>query len=129
MKTLLLSVALFGACVMSCKKNNNNSPNLLLLQHKWMVISENGEALRYAGMPSDYWNFATDSKLYTYVNQVYDTSVYSLHSDGQTLSLYQITNGARSNTAVDFTLRSLNDTQLILSHSSGIISSLDSLKR
>ncbi len=130
MKALLFFVAFLFACtIFSCKKSNNNSAALQLLQHKWMIISLNGEALRYTGMQGDYFDFATDNKLYRYFNNMHDTSVYNLYSNGQTLSLYQITNGVKSNTPDNYHVGSLNDSQLIISFSSGSIFAIDSLKR
>ena len=133
MKTIIrvfLSVCFLSVFTLACKKNNNtSSKNLLLLQHKWMVVSVNGEALRYVGSSEDYYNFSTDNFLYTYVNKNYDTANYRLISDGRTLLLYHVVNKLKSNTPTTFNIIALANSQLILSNHNGILFALDSLKR
>jgi hypothetical protein len=126
---LLALTPLCFIVLVSCKKNNDNASNLELLRHKWMLVSENGEALRYVGNTDDFYDFAMDSKLYRHINKTNDTSFYDLLPKGKTLSLYQVTNGIKSATAIGFTIKTLTDSQLILSYSNGIIFSLDSLER
>jgi hypothetical protein len=130
MKGLLFSFIVISIImIVSCKKDNNHSSNLTLIQHTWMVVSENGEALHYAGTPGDYFDFAPDNKLYRYVDKIYDTSAYTLLPDGRTLSVFPILHGVESATPMNFNIKSLTGTDLILYYSSGIIFSLDSLKR
>jgi len=116
--------------IVSCKKNNNDSSaKLALIQHKWMIVSINGEALRYVGMADDYYNFGTDGFLYMYINKSYDTSSYALLSDNSTLLLYPIMNGVKSNVASSYNIKVLTNNQFVIGSSNTITHSLDSLKR
>ena len=129
-QTLLL---VFGLTFVSCKKtdNNNSSAKLELLQHKWTLISRNGEVLRYVGTGNDYYNFFTDNILYRYVQNIYDTSYYKLSpADNNILLLYPIRNGIQSDTATNYDIGELTTTRLVVSL--GImptINVIDSLKR
>ena len=131
MKKLFIITAIgFIITTFSCKKNyNGSSKNPGLIQHKWEVVSVNGEALRYVGTPDDYYNFSTDGNLYQHVSNINDTLAYVLLSDGSTISFYQITDGVKSSTPSNYTIKSLTSSQFIISHFSGIVYSLDSLKR
>jgi len=117
--------------IFSCKKNHANPPfNLSLIQHKWSLVSHNGEALRYVGVPGDYYNFALDNFLYRYINKVYDTMYYSLLSDNKTLSLYPAKNGVRTNVAMNYDIKILDSSHFVIESNIGRISSiLDSLGR
>ncbi len=131
MKKLLITLAGFFAIVpFSCKKNaNDDAATLSLIQHKWMVVSINGEVLRYVGTPADYYNFDTDKILYEYVHDSYDTFAYSLQSGNHTLALYPIVNGVKSNTPASYEIKVLNDSQFIFGNSGVPVVTLDSLKR
>ncbi|MEO8854713.1 MAG: hypothetical protein ABI359_13105 [Ginsengibacter sp.] len=128
MKTISTCIALaFALMIISCKKNDNT--NLSLLQHTWQVVSVNGEAYRYLGTAQDYYNFAPDNFLYQYINKNFDTSNYSLLTNGRTLLLYHVVHGIKSSTPFTFNINSLTNKQLILSNHSGVVFALDSLKR
>jgi hypothetical protein len=129
MKNLLVLMSACTLVAIACKKSNNMPSSLSLIQHKWMVVSQNGEALRYVGTANDYYAFNVNNTLYRFVDNIRDTSSYSLSSNGQTLSFYQITNGVQSATPLNYTIKILNSNQFIISHAEGIIFSLDSLKR
>ena len=92
MKNLFKAIALIcSVSIVACEKSDNNgSHNLALIQHKWSVLSVNGEALRYVGTTEDYYNFVADHILYRYVAGKYDTSYYTLLADDNTLLLYPI---------------------------------------
>jgi hypothetical protein len=125
--TLGLLSLIFG---ISCKKTSKGPlDNLALMQHTWMVVSENGEAFRYIGVPADYYNFSTDGFLYRYLGNRHDTSAYTLESDNRTLLLFPIVNGVKSSISSDFTIRVLTNTQFIFGDLNAIFHSIDSLKR
>jgi hypothetical protein len=127
---LIIVVGLVGLLIISCKKTSTGAPDTLsLIQHKWMIISVNGEALRYVGTANDYFNFSTNGFLYIYMGSRYDTSAYTLLSDNITLLLYPVTNGIKSNVALNSKIKVLTNNQFIFAGSSGVINSIDSLKR
>ena len=116
----------------SCKKSNDNvSKNLALIQHNWKIVSLNGEALRYVGEPDDYFNFSANNILYAHAGGNNDTSAYTLISNGNTLAIYSIMNGVKSQTPTNYTINVLSDTQFIISNSvsSPPVNIIDSLKR
>ena len=120
---------LLATLIFSCRKNSNN--NLSLLQHTWRIISLNGEVYRYVGHPDDYYNFATDNKLYTFTGGTYDTSLYALTNGGQTLTLTAITNGKPANGSLSLNIYRLTADSLILHGCATVpvVCILDSLKR
>ena len=121
----------------SCNKNDspsgscNPQTSLELLQHKWSIVSLNGEALRYVGKPGDYFIFETDGKHYDYHGGIYDTSSYSLSSGGGLLSIYPILNGIRSDSGFSLNVVALTSSSLILMGcpSSPVVCIADSLER
>ena len=123
--TLILQLLNF-----SCTKNTaNNATTLALLQHNWGVVSVNGEALRYKGTPSDYFNFAPNNYLYRKINVVNDTSAYNLSSDGKVIFIYPISNGVKSTKSDDYGIDVITENQLNISAKLGYFSVIDSLKR
>lgn len=95
-----------------------------------MLISHNGEALRYVGAAGDYYNFEINGTLNEHINNSLDTLVYNLSTDGQMLSAYSVINGIKSETPVIYKIEVLTTSSLILSGSSGSGAQiLDSLKR
>ena len=126
--TLLI---ILGMAAFSCKKvHNNPTADLSLIQHKWMLVSHNGEALRYVGTPDDYYNFSIDNFLYMYVGKTYDTMAYTLLPDNKTLSLYPVINGVRTSVATNYTIKMLDNHQFVLgTNFNMVVSVLDSLKR
>ncbi len=131
MKNLFMILVGFVALlIISCKKTSTNGQDTLsLIQHKWMIISVNGEALRYLGTASDYFNFSTNGFLYEYMGSRYDTSAYTLLSDDITLLLYPVTNGVKSNMASNYNIKVLSNNQFIIAGSNSNFHSIDSLKR
>jgi hypothetical protein len=133
MKNLFQTIILlFTLTVISCKKTHdiNNSQNLVLLQHKWSLVVRHGEALRYVGQPDDYYNFSTDNILYRHVNNTYDTGYYTLLADRNNFLFYPVVNGITSDTAANYSINSISETQLVISSSTGPTQSFtDSLKR
>jgi len=132
MKNLsLVLLIIFAIAAFSCKKTHENSAgNLALLQHKWMLVSHNGEALRYVGSAADYYNFSTDNFLYLYINKNYDTMAYVLLPDNKTLSFYPVVNGVRINLATNYDIKVLDDHRLIIGTNLSLLPNmLDSLKR
>src|SRR5258708_35871192 len=131
MKKLFITLAmLFAMATFSCKKvNNGTMASLALIQHKWMLISQNGEAFRYVGTADDYYNFKTDNLLYKYVNKNYDTLAYTLLRDNKTLALYPVVNGMKSTVPAKYTINVLDTARFVISNISTVIYSIDSLKR
>jgi hypothetical protein len=136
MKNLFATIIFITAVVLvSCKKSENNTPSkkLAQLQHTWMVIVRYGEVLRYTGTPDDYYNFSTNNTLYRRVGQISDTSYYQLPSSNDSLLLiYPFTNGIMALTPINYYIRDLSDTHLVISwavSSNPPISVLDSLER
>ena len=131
MKTLLLTLLIiFVFIASSCKKSKNlPSYSLTSIQHKWMLVSHNGEALRYVGTPEDYYNFSTNDFLYVYVDKIYDTMAYVLLPDKKTLTFYPITNGVRSILGTNYEIKLLDNSQFILGTDFTNFNILDSLKR
>jgi hypothetical protein len=122
---ILITIAIF-----SCSKTKDNSAAIALLQHNWMLVSHNGEVLRYVGTPEDYYNFSTDNYLYIQMNQMKDTFGYVLQRDGNTLELYHLVNGKKSNTADIYHIGVLTGNQLIIGSGPVIgVYIVDSLKR
>jgi hypothetical protein len=117
MKNLLRGLVLICVIsVISCKKPGGHvSKNINLVQHKWNVVIEYGEALQYVGTADDYYNFTISNILYTYVNKRHDTSAYSLLSDDHTLVLYPVVNGVKSATATNFNIDSISASALTIS--------------
>ena len=127
--TIVLMVS-FVLIASACKKSSQQPPSTLsLIQHKWMLVSETGEALRYVGTAVDYYDFNTDNKLYRFVDSTRDTSAYVLSTDSKTIALFPIVNGVQSSTAMNYTINSLTQNQFIISYASIPIFVLDSLKR
>lgn len=132
MKNLFLGLFItFALAIFSCKKANNNSGNTLsLIQHKWMLVSSTGEALRYVGLAGDYYDFSSDNFLYIHLSNTYDTIAYKLLSDNKTLSFYPVINGVRNNVATNYNIKLLNNNQFILSTNFNVgFTYMDSLKR
>jgi len=120
--------------LLSCKKAENDTSlaKLTQLQHKWMLVVRYGEVLRYAGTPDDYYNFSDNNILYRRVEQINDTNYYQLSSSNDSLLLmYPIVNGIRSDTPINYYIRDLSDTYLVLTAgiSNPPVNVLDSLKR
>lgn len=118
----------------SCHKDDDNtsSTKLSLLQHKWNLISRNGEVLRYVGTDSDYYNFAQDDVLYRNVAKNHDTSYYKLSpANDSILLLYPVINGFKSDSATSYYIHNLTVTQLVVSIGaiSPPVTLTDSLKR
>jgi hypothetical protein len=127
--TAFVILLLAGNAIVSCKKNNPTG-NLSLLQHKWNILSLNGEVFRYVGTTQDYYDFRTDNRLYTNTSGKYDTSAYALTGGGSTLLLYHISNGVQSPTAYPFTVTDLSSSRLVMqNHLTPPLYILDSLKR
>ena len=135
MKNLFGTIVLITILtIVSCKKtkneDNSSSQNLVLLQHKWSLVSRYGEVFRYIGTPGDYYNFTTNNILYTHIENRYDTGFYSLLPDGTDISVYPIVNGIKSNMATNYYINTVSNIRLVIS--GGISPSLlftDSLKR
>ncbi|HXB44657.1 MAG TPA: hypothetical protein VNV85_11390 [Puia sp.] len=126
----MILVGFVALLIISCKKTSTNGVDTLsLMQHKWMIISVNGEALRYVGTANDYFNFSTNGFLYEYMGSRYDTSAYTLLSDDITLLLYPVTNGVKSNIASNYNIKVLTSNQFIIASSNSNFHSIDSLKR
>jgi hypothetical protein len=130
MKKLFITLAiLFATATFSCKKDNNGTmATLALVQHKWMLVSQNGEAFRYVGTADDYYDFKTDNILYKYANKNYDTLAYTLLKDNKTLALYPVMNGVKSTVPAKYTIKVLDTTRFVFSNIA-LIYSLDSLQR
>ena len=120
MKNLVTGAILVCLVIISsCKKLGDNiSKDIVLIQHKWMVVYVHGEALRYNGTAEDYYNFAVNNILYTSVNERNDTIAYTLLSDNHTLLFYPIVNGVKSSSATNFNINSISANQLTISNSS-----------
>jgi hypothetical protein len=129
----LLTFYIIFLCIVSCTKKNNNVPVVdgNMLQHKWTLVSRNGEALRYVGKPGDYFNFDTSGILYEHLSDTNDTFAYSYSAVGKALLLYPVLNGIQSGTGENYNIDLLRDSELIISsHSSSpVINAVDSLRR
>ena len=129
-KTVIIVAMLSGFGCSSCKKQvDNTTATLALLQHKWMVTSLNGEALRYIGATGDYYNFSTNNFLYRFINKNYDTLSYSVQSNGKTLVVYPIVDGAKSAEPTNYNIKVLDSSELIIDYAAGTFHAIDSLKR
>jgi len=114
----------------SCTKNNSvPAGNLDMLQHKWILVSRNGEALRYVGQPGDYFDFDTNGTLIEYLSNTNDSFDYTL--SGKTLSLYPVLKGIHSTVGQNYHVDVLTDSELIFSfHSPNPpVNAVDSLRR
>jgi hypothetical protein len=107
----LMLLAMTTSLVLSCKKHNENTYQSLI-QHKWKVVSFNGEALRYIGQPADFWEFDANGRSIESVDSINNTDSYSLSTDGKTL-VFQPLVGLGP--ATRFNVKTLTDSQLILS--------------
>lgn len=126
---ILAITSLFWAC----KKSVSNLTMEGMLQHKWTPISMNvifptdtSLNCQVAIPASDYLNFSTNGKLYSYnisnlYGQHYDTANYNLYdslltcADFQIQSIFQIP--LNSGIApLSFKIESLNDTFLVLTY-------------
>lgn len=123
---LILTAGIFPS---SCDKDNPSSAHSLL-EHKWQIVSLNGEVYRYVGHANDYFDFRDDTLIIFYDSH-YDTLYYQLTNGGKTLDFYPILNGSRSATGYAQTIQTLTASQLILFSNSTNppIQVLDSLRR
>ena len=132
MKRILIAcviLSLAGDAMVSCSKHDA-SGNLSLLQHKWNILSLNGEVYRYVGTAQDYYDFNVDKRLYTYTGGKYDTSAYALSGGGNILLLYHISNGVQSPAAAPFNITVLTSSSLVIQdHTNPPVYILDSLRR
>lgn len=101
---------------LSCKKDNN-ATTLTMLQHKWQIVSLNGEAYRYAGHPGDYYDFGTSNQLVRFLGSRYDTLKYQVIDGGSTLRLYLIENNVQTGAIFNLVIESLTPSQLVLKNS------------
>jgi hypothetical protein len=117
MKNLLAAlIFICSISTISCRKpGDHGSKDLALIQHKWKVVLVTGEALRYDGTPGDYYNFAGNNILYTYVGKRYDTIAYTLLPGDHTLVFYPVVNGVKSTDPKNFNIDSLSATALTIS--------------
>jgi hypothetical protein len=128
--TLIACTALLLAVstLISCKKGTGDNPNLAQLQHKWNIVSLNGEVFRYVGKSGDYFDFRSDSKLYQSWDGRNDTLSYTL--SGSTVRLNQITNGVQQNPSFNLYIKKLTSSSLILyNNDNPSVGILDSLAR
>lgn len=109
-RSLILALAA-GCLVTACRKHNNNPPPDSLLQHRWHVVSLNGEVFRYVGQPADYWDFHNSDTLIQYISGKYDTMKYTYDSAAKRLVLNPF---APYPYALGFDVRTLTSSQLIL---------------
>jgi hypothetical protein len=123
--TLLIATTL----IFSCKKHNTPPPATAdLLQHKWELVSVNGEALRYVGMPQDYFDFEA-GRLIEYFGGQYDTLSYNF-SNNTTLELRSVTNNVANGTPFYLDILALTSNQLVLAGNLlPVVHILDSLRR
>jgi hypothetical protein len=126
--TGLILLIIVTILVISCKKHNN--PTLIAtLQHRWQIVSLNGEAFRYVGKPADYWDFRTNDTLIQSINGTNDTVQYKLDNAGKVLNISTFAFSITAN------IKTFTNTQLILAGTSqgGYVNSagniLDSLSR
>jgi hypothetical protein len=131
MKKLFIIFAMLIALLpVFCKKTGSDTTAALaLIRHKWMLVSHNGEALRYVGTAGDYYDFNVNNLLYEYAAQTYDTLAYKLQADNKTLVMYPITNGIKSTVPVNYTIKVLDSSHFVLGNFGSVVFSLDSLKR
>jgi hypothetical protein len=92
-KSIIYAIIALVLFVASCKKDDKNTSNTSL-QNKWGVEStsynsvEDGVPLGsddYTGVAADYVDFRKDNKVYSYVDQEYDTSDYKLLGSNQVI--------------------------------------------
>lgn len=125
-RSLILALAA-GCLVTACRKHNNNPPPDSRLQHRWQVVSLNGEAFRYVGQPADYWDFRKSDTLIQYISGKYDTMKYTYDSAAKRLVLNPI---APYPPAFVLDVRTLTSSQLILANNQQPnFPILDSLRR
>lgn len=124
----LILLIITTTLVVSCKKHNNPTP-IATLQHKWHVVSLNGEAFRYVGKPADYWDFRSNGTLIQSLNGTNDTVQYTLDNTGKVLNISTFAFSITAN------IKALTNDQLILAgrYQGGYVNSagniLDSLRR
>jgi hypothetical protein len=127
---LILPAVALAACtlIFACKKNNTSNPSLL--QHKWDITSLNGEAFRYVGNSSDYFDFQ-NGQLIEYFGGKYDTLDYTFINNNMTLQLRTVTDNVVNSTPFDLTIITLTSNRLILTESPSMpnFPVLDSLSR
>ncbi len=131
MKKLFITLAMLISMIpISCKKSGGETTaTLALIQHKWMLVSHNGEALRYVGTADDYYNFNINDTLYRYIDKNYDTLAYTLQGDNKTVAMYSITNGVKYPVPITYTINVLDAGHFVLGSFGLPIYILDSLKR
>ena len=129
--TLYLPAISLAACtlIFACKKNNSTN-TADLLQHKWNITSLNGEAFRYVGNSSDYFDFQ-NGQLIEYFGGKYDTLAYTFININLTLQLRTVTNNVVNSTPFYLTIITLTSNRLILTESPSTpnFPVLDSLSR
>jgi hypothetical protein len=130
-KLIFIFVICCYVSTVSCKKPDTGSrATLALIQYKWKLISHNGEALRYVGIPNDYYDFRADDLLHRNINNLQDTFAYKLLSDNKTLVFNPVIKGIQSNNSINYTINAIENNLFIISSTiSPAINILDSLKR
>ncbi len=86
-KKIIIITALTGLCFFSCSKPANEPTTQELLLGRWKlstIVVEDVTVVpptyTYSGTVDDYEDFRTDSKLYSRIDAVLDTSSYSVLS-------------------------------------------------
>lgn len=124
-----VGLALLAFGPIACGKHDTGT-TLALLQHKWNIVSFNGEVFRYTGKPGDYYDFRENGRLYAYFAGAYDTIVYIPINGGRTLQLYNIVNGKRQDVSYELDIDKLSSSVCILRKCQGPpVCILDSLSR
>jgi hypothetical protein len=100
-----ITVCLILLFVLSCKKHNTTET---ALQHKWQITSLNGEAFRYVGKPTDFWDFRTNDTLIQSTSGTSDTVSYTLDNNGTILNIKSFAYSLKLN------ITTLTNTQLIV---------------
>jgi hypothetical protein len=91
-------VLLSAFVITSCKKNNNEPPATPTIQADWKLATDTVTVgsnldLAYQGLSGDYYNFASDGKLYVNEGKYgRDTAEYALIGD-TAITLTKVNNG------------------------------------
>jgi hypothetical protein len=125
MKKVLTSICfafLAAIVIFSCSKNDDPSPsNASAIQHKWIfdsiVVYSNSQLTGpgYFGMignNSDYFNFSSNGKVYTQMQNSYDSGTYRV--DGDQLYMNTYYSGQLSVKTDTVSIRVINNNSLIL---------------
>ena len=102
----------------------NDTTTVGKLQHKWSFISAvvyrtigltgPDSLVAFVGLPYEYYDFRTDSRIYAFVQSSFDTATYKFMGNDSVLLINNVVNGAVQTHTDTVTIRTLTNKDLVL---------------